>query len=245
MVELGVQSQLVRVHIPRSLLLKDFVLMKAKGIFLTMESITQTFQKRPKEADPWPLGPDQCQFCSCVQLFMTPRTVACQALLLKRLRRQEYQSIQPFPSPGDLPDPGMEPRSPELQADFLPSEPVGKSCYGPGVYCNRLLCDALGFLGSSNSKESACNAGDNPWIGKILWRRTWQPTPVFLLGEFHGQSSLEGYSPRGHKESDTTEQVTLSLSCHANAEEPHRHGQRASSTSDSTQLIQNRKSHTY
>ena len=58
MVELGVQSQLVRVHIPRSLLLKDFVLMKAKGIFLTMESITQTFQKRPKEADPWPLGPD-------------------------------------------------------------------------------------------------------------------------------------------------------------------------------------------
>ena len=99
----------------------------------------------------------------------------------------------------------------------------------------RLLCmyEALGSIPgisrfdlpwSLNDKESACNAGDNPWIGKILWRRTWQPTPVFLLGEFHGQSSLEGYSPRGHKESDTTEQVTLSLSCHANAEEPHRHG---------------------
>ena len=39
--------------------------------------------------------------------------------------------------------------------------------------------------------------------------RKWQPTPVFLPGEFHGQSSLAGYSPRGCKESDTTEQLTL------------------------------------
>ena len=39
----------------------------------------------------------------------------------------------------------------------------------------------------------------SPWIGKIPWRRKWQPTPVFLPGKFHGQRSLEGYSPRGHK----------------------------------------------
>ena len=48
----------------------------------------------------------------------------------------------------------------------------------------------------------------DPWIGKILWRRKWQPTPVFLLGEFHEQRSLAGYSPWGHKESDMTEQLT-------------------------------------
>ena len=43
------------------------------------------------------------------------------------------------------------------------------------------------------------------------WRREWQPTPVFLPGESHGQRSLVGYSPWGCKESDTTEQLTLSL----------------------------------
>ena len=42
------------------------------------------------------------------------------------------------------------------------------------------------------------------WIGKIPWRRKWQPTPVFLPGEFHGQRSLVGYSPWSRKESDTT-----------------------------------------
>ena len=48
----------------------------------------------------------------------------------------------------------------------------------------------------------------NPWIGKILWRWEWPPTPVFL-GESHGQRSLVGYSPCGHRESDMTEQLTL------------------------------------
>ena len=40
----------------------------------------------------------------------------------------------------------------------------------------------------------------DPWVGKTPWRREWLPTPVFLPGEFHGQRSLEGYSPWGHKE---------------------------------------------
>jgi len=39
----------------------------------------------------------------------------------------------------------------------------------------------------------------DPWVRKIPWRRKWQPTPVFLPGESHGQRSLVGYSPRGHK----------------------------------------------
>ena len=44
-----------------------------------------------------------------------------------------------------------------------------------------------------------------PGLGRLPWRRTWQPTPVFLTGESHGQRSLAGYSPQGRKESDMTE----------------------------------------
>ena len=47
-----------------------------------------------------------------------------------------------------------------------------------------------------------------PRVRKIPWRRVWQPTPVSLPGESHGQRSLAGYSPWGHKESDMTEHST-------------------------------------
>ena len=60
---------------------------------------------------------------SCVQLFVTLWTVAHQVPLSMEPSRQEYWSGLPFPSLGDLLDPGMEPRYPELQADGLPSEP--------------------------------------------------------------------------------------------------------------------------
>ena len=73
-------------------------------------------------------------------LFVIPWTIASQAPLSMRFSRQEYWSGLPFPSPGDLPNPGIEPRSPALQVDSLPAEPPGK----PG----------------SDGKESACNAGD-------------------------------------------------------------------------------------
>ena len=49
--------------------------------------------------------------------------------------------------------------------------------------------------------------GFNPWAEKIPWRRVWQPTAVFLPGEFHGQRSLEGYSPWVRKELDTIDQL--------------------------------------
>ena len=52
------------------------------------------------------------------------------------------------------------------------------------------------------------DAGFNPWVRKILWRRKWKPNPVFLPGKSHGQGSLAVYSPWGHKESDMTEQLT-------------------------------------
>ena len=63
---------------------------------------------------------------SCVQLFATPWTAANQAPPSMGFSRQEYWSGLPFPSPGDLPNPGIEPRSPTLQADALTSEPPGK-----------------------------------------------------------------------------------------------------------------------
>ena len=63
---------------------------------------------------------------SCNRLFATPWTVAYQALPSVGFSRQEYWSGLPFPSPGALPNPGIEPGSPALQADALPSEPPGK-----------------------------------------------------------------------------------------------------------------------
>ena len=79
----------------------------------------------------------------------------------------------------------------------------------------------MDFPGGSDSKEPACNAGDLgliPGLGRSPGGGTpgggWQPTPAFLPGESHGQRSLEGYSPWGHKESDMTEQ----LSTHDNIE---------------------------
>ena len=62
---------------------------------------------------------------SCVRLFATPWTVAYQASPSMGFSRQEYWSGLPFPSPGDLPDPGIEPGSPALEADALTSEPQG------------------------------------------------------------------------------------------------------------------------
>ena len=68
---------------------------------------------------------------------VTPWTVAHQAPLSMGFPRQDYWSGQPFLSPGDLPDPGIEPTSPGLQADSLPSEPPGKhyrEAYKPSYF---------------------------------------------------------------------------------------------------------------
>ena len=61
----------------------------------------------------------------CVRLFATLWTVVYQAFLSMGFSRQEYWSGLLFPFPGDLPDPGIEPRSPALEADALTSEPPG------------------------------------------------------------------------------------------------------------------------
>ena len=65
------------------------------------------------------------------------------------------------------------------------------------------------FIGSEG-KVSCLQSGRpgfSPWVGKILWRRKWQPTPVLLPGKFHRRRSLIGYSPWDRKESDRTEQL--------------------------------------
>ena len=67
---------------------------------------------------------------SCVQLFATPWTVACQAPLSMEFSRQEYWGGLPFPIPEDIPNPGIKPGSPILQADSLLSEPPGKPTWG-------------------------------------------------------------------------------------------------------------------
>ena len=79
---------------------------------------------------------------SRVQLSGTPWTVAYQASPSMGFSRQEYLSGLPFPSPGDLPDPGLELRSPALQADALPSEPPGKPIDRkvPFKYVEHLFC---------------------------------------------------------------------------------------------------------
>ena len=78
-----------------------------------------------------------------------------------------------------------------------------------------LLCACLPRWCSG--KESACQRrrrGFNPWVGKIPWRRKWQPTPVFLPGKFRGQRGLVGYSLWGCKESDTTEHTHMCTHTH-------------------------------
>ena len=72
------------------------------------------------------------------------------------------------------------------------------------LHCRQILY----HLSHQDAKESTCNAGDP---GLISWWRVWLPTPVFLSGEFHEQTSLVGYSPWACKESDMTEWLTLCI----------------------------------
>ena len=110
---------------------------------------------------------------------MTPWTVACQASLSTEISRQEYWSGQPFPSPGDRPNPGIKPRSPTLQVDSVPSESPGKPkntgvgslSLLQGTFLTQELNRGLlhCFPGGSTGKESAFCAGELgsiPGLGK-------------------------------------------------------------------------------
>ena len=82
---------------------------------------------------------------SCVQLFVTPWTVACQDPLSMEFSRQEYWSGLPFSSPGDLPHPRMEPGCPELQVDSLLAEPTGKPLGNIRCYLKKKVHSQLSF----------------------------------------------------------------------------------------------------
>ena len=75
----------------------------------------------------------------------------------------------------------------------------GKASEGMALYGAALVAQTV--------KKLPAMQGCDPWVGKIPWRRKWQPTPVFLPGKSHGQRSLAGYSPWTLKESDTTEKL--------------------------------------
>ena len=80
----------------------------------------------------------------------------------------------------------------------------------PGVTLFKVNLFEVLFPGGSDSKASCLQCGRpgfDPWVGKILWRRKWQPTPVLLPGKSHGQRSMVGYSSPGRKESDMTERL--------------------------------------
>ena len=103
--------------------------------------------------------------------LVTPWAVACQAPLSMGFSRQEYWSGLPFPSPGDLPDPGIEPGSPALQADSLPTELWGKP-----LTKGLKLCKFSGFqihpFGILSSNEISLETLTFPWVMTIQgWGR--------------------------------------------------------------------------
>ena len=114
---------------------------------------------------------------SHVRLFATPWTVAHQASPSMGFSRQEYWSGLPFPSPGDLPDPGIEPGSPALEADTLTSEPPGKPQTHKGLSQrfskimqkteNSRICILLPGPqeGLKTSKRYCFTAPDGSWVG--------------------------------------------------------------------------------
>ena len=125
----------------------------------------------------------RCHF-SHVQLFVTLWIATCQAPLSMGCSRQEYWSGLTFLPSGDLPDSGIEPLSP----------------WGY-TFLSR-------WHGDTGGQESACQCKRhvfNPRVRKIPCSKKPKPIPAFLLGGFHGQRSLAGYSPCGHKELDMTD----------------------------------------
>ena len=124
--------------------------------------------------------------------------------------RQQYWSGLLFPSPEDLPDPGIKPMSPALKADSLPLSHQGNSVIIIIIIIH--LFNNSGFPGGSEGKGFAYNAWDLgliPGSGRSPGEGHGNPTPVFLPRESHGRKSLVGYmhSPWGRRESDTTEQL--------------------------------------
>ena len=111
---------------------------------------------------------------SHVGLFATPWTVAYQASPSMGFSRQKYWSGLPFPSPRDLPDTGIEPRYPALEADALTSEPPGKPCSIPGA--GRSTGEGIGYPLQYSWASIVVQWVKNPsamretWIQSLGWK---------------------------------------------------------------------------
>ena len=164
---------------------------------------------------------------------VNPWTVTHHTSLSMGLPRQEYWGGLPFPPPGDLPDPGMEPESPALAGRFFTTASPGKPeahsypyviklrqnnlCFRSWIEMVPILV-GFGVVGVINHSLSDCYEQSmrslgvwHDWATSLSlftfmhWRRKWQPTPVFLPGESQGRGSLMGCCLWGCRESDTTE----------------------------------------
>ena len=121
---------------------------------------------------------------SRVRLFATPWTVAYEAPPSMEFSWQEYWSGLPFPSPGDIPNPGIEPKSPTLQADSLPAEPQGKP-QNTGVSSQSLLQGIFPTQGS-NSGLLYCR--------RILYQLSSQGSLRKCFPKPQPQNHLESFS---------------------------------------------------
>ena len=121
---------------------------------------------------------------SGVRFFVTPWTVAHQAPLSMVFSRQEYWSGLPCPPPGDLPDPGMGPRSPSLQANSLPSGPPGKPQRSYAVLCLvaqlcAILCDPMDCSPPGSSVHGILQARKLEWVTTSCSRGfSWPRDPI-------------------------------------------------------------------
>ena len=93
----------------------------------------------------------------------------------------------------------------EFSCFFYVPVNIGNLVFGSSVFSKSNLKFSVHIL-----LKPSMRPWFNPWVGKMPWRRTWQPTPIFLPRKSHGQRSLMGYSPWNHKQVNTTEQLTLS-----------------------------------
>ena len=156
---------------------------------------------------------------SCIRLFVTPWTAVYQAPLSMGFSRQESWSGVPSPSPkryfivlkywvSGAVCHTSQPILPVKQVFQLPWASVSSSVlYFIGLLWLKYITCLHTYIRLSwwlSGKESTCQSRRHefdPWVGKIPWRRRWQPIPVFLPGESHGQRSLAGDRL---KEMDTT-----------------------------------------
>ena len=100
---------------------------------------------------------------------------------------------------------------------YSPSQIHLRFSYWSFLYQSRVV----GFPRGSVVKNPPASAGNrfNPWVRKIPWKRKWQPTPVFLPGEFHGQKSLAGHSPWSCKRIRhewAIKTIIVGVQCHVN-----------------------------